>query len=142
MDFCFILRIFLKQNSIGSRRGRFDLITVRCDLAKIRLFTSCEFQNFLVPIFCDEKILNFHNLVIISFSYLGWIPGILGFSVQMCFTQILAVYLNQIWKLFRMIPKSPMSSRIWGYSQKILRWIWNILILILRVLLTAEKSSD
>ena len=100
-----------------------------------------------------------------STSCVGWIPGILGFSAQMNFTQILIVELNQLWKSFRMIPKSPRSTRIFlmkidfltfawaklwmgsprkfrGYSQKIRLWIWNILILILRVLLTAEKSSE
>ena len=92
--------------------------------------------------------------------YVGWIPGILGFSTQMNQTQMLIVDWNRLWKSFRMIPNSPRSSRIfrlkidfltfaWAkpwmgsprkfreYSQQIRWWIWNILIVILWVLLTA-----
>ena len=78
----------------------------------------------------------------------------------MDFTLIWIAHWNQLWKSFKMISISPTNSRIrgmkidfltfaWaklyvgspgkfrGYSQKIPYWIWNILILILWVLLTA-----
>ena len=94
---------------------------------------------------------------------IGWIPGILGFSTQINLTQILIVDWNQLWKSFRMIPKSPRSSRIlrlkidfstfaWAkpwmgsprkfreYSQQIRWWIWNILIVILYTKMTSIKN--
>ena len=87
------------------------------------------------------------------------------FYSQINFTQILTLVWNQLRKSFRMVPISPMNSRIfqlkidfllfaWAkpwvgsprkfreYSKHILWWIWKFLILIWWVLLTADKSCD
>ena len=58
----------------------------------------------------------------VKIQYLGWIPGILGFSTQTNFTKIFIVELNQLWKSLRMKPKLPTSYRIKGRNPFFVRW--------------------
>ena len=51
-------------------------------------------------------------------------PQFAGFSTQMNLTQILIAEWNQLWKLFRMIPKSPTSSRIFRLKIDFLTFAW------------------